>query len=89
VIPIGSLLKMDTPPDYFSDGNLVRTQSEVVEECHLFDTSFLVWGGLFSPPTEIEKVLIPLILFSLKDLENHLLQSREFAWIVGNILTMF
>jgi hypothetical protein len=43
-------------------------------------------GGFFPPPTGTERVLTPLIVFSLKSLEDHLLCSRKFAQIVGNIL---
>jgi hypothetical protein len=49
----------------------------------------LVRGGLFSPLIQIENVLTPLVLSSLKTLEDHLLWSREFAQMVGNISTTF
>jgi hypothetical protein len=62
---------MDTPSKYFSSGNLVQNSGEVAKELHP-NTSFSVWGGLFPPPTGIERVLAPLVLFSLKGLEDRL-----------------
>jgi hypothetical protein len=64
---------MDIPSKCFSNGNLAQGSIEASKEHRLPDTSFLVWGGLFPPSTGIEKVLVPLVLSSLKSLEDHLL----------------
>jgi hypothetical protein len=80
---------MDTPPNYFSGGNLVLNSNEVAKERHPPHISFLVWGGVFHPPTKTKRVLAPSILSSLKELENHLLWLKEFSQTMGNILTMF
>jgi hypothetical protein len=43
-ILVGDIPKMDTPPKYFSNGNLVQSLSEATEECHPLDISF--WYGV-------------------------------------------
>jgi uncharacterized protein (UPF0303 family) len=80
---------MDTPSNYFFGGNLVQNSSEVAEEHRLPHTSFLVWGGLFHPPTKTKRVLALSILSSLKDLENHLFWLKEFSQTMGNISIAF
>lgn len=63
---------MDIPLEYFSSGNLVQSLGEATKERHHLDTSFLVRGGLFPPLIETKRVLTPLVLSSLKGLEDHL-----------------
>jgi hypothetical protein len=81
--------KLDTPPKYFSSGNIAHNSSEPTKDCHHLNTSFLVRNGLFPPLMKTKNVLAPLVLSSLKILEDHLLRSREFAQTVGNISTIF
>jgi hypothetical protein len=52
---------------------------------HPPNISFLVWGEFFPPLIKTKNVLTPLVLSSLKTLEDHLLWSKEFAQMVGNI----
>jgi NADH:ubiquinone oxidoreductase subunit D len=46
-------------------------------------------GWTFHPPTKNKRVLAPLVLSSLKDLENHLLWLKEFSQTMGSISTSF
>lgn len=46
---------MDTPLEYFFNGNIAHNSCEVVEDHHPPDTSFLLWGGFFPPPTKNKK----------------------------------
>jgi hypothetical protein len=46
-ILVGDIPKMDTPSEYFSNGNLVHSLGEATEEQCLLNTSFSVWGGFF------------------------------------------
>jgi uncharacterized protein (UPF0303 family) len=78
-ISIRHIRKLDTPPKYFSNGNIVQNSSEATKDYHLLNISFSVWGGLFPPPIETKNVLAPSVLSSLKTLEDHLLQSKMFA----------
>lgn len=50
---------------------------------------FLVWGGFFPQPTKTNIEMAPLIISSLKSLEDHLLHPKDFAKIVGNISKAF
>jgi uncharacterized protein (UPF0303 family) len=88
-ILIRHIPKLDTPSKYFSSGNIAQNSSEATKDHHPPNTSFSVWGGPFPPLIETENVLAPLILSSLKTLEDHLLWSREFAQMVGNISITF
>jgi hypothetical protein len=80
---------MDISSNYFFGGNLVQNSSEVAEEHHPPHTSFLVWGGLFHPPTKTKRVLAPSVLSSLKDFKNHLFWLKEFSHTMGNISIAF
>lgn len=80
---------MDTPLDWFFDEIFPHSLRKPIEHCHPLDTSFLVWGGFFPPPTRIEMAMAPLTTTSLKSLEEHLFLSKDFTHIVGNILKVF
>lgn len=80
---------MDIPPKYFSSGNIVQNSSEATKNQHPLDISFSIWGQLFPSLIETKNVLAPLILSSLKILEDHLFRSKEFAQIVKNISITF
>jgi uncharacterized protein (UPF0303 family) len=64
---------MDVPSEYFSSGNLAHGSSEATEEHYPLNISFLIWGGFFPSSIRTERVLVPLIVSSLKSLEDHLL----------------
>jgi hypothetical protein len=53
------------------------------------DTSFLVRGGFFRPPTKTENVFVPSVTSSLKSLNDHFLHSKDFIQMVGNISKAF
>jgi hypothetical protein len=50
-ILIGDILKMDISTKYFSHGNLAQSLVETSKKRCFLDTSFLVWGGFFPPPS--------------------------------------
>ncbi len=70
---IGDILEMDTPLEYFFNGNLAQSLGEAAKKCHLLDTLFLIQGGFFIPPIGTIRVLVPSIVSSLKSSEDHLL----------------
>ncbi len=73
----------------FFSGNLAQSSGKATKDYHCPDTSFLVRGGVFPPPTRIKRALAPLIVFSLKSLEDHWFRSKKFAQMVGDILISF
>jgi hypothetical protein len=69
VVLIGDITKLDTPLEYFFDGNIAQSPSKVAKDHAPPNTSYLVWGGLFPPPTRTKNVIVHLIMLSLKTLD--------------------
>ncbi len=87
---IGDITKLDTPLEYFFDGNITQSPSEAAKDHAPLNTSFLVWGGLFPPPTETKNCQSSFDYVFIENFGlNHLFQLREFAQTMGNILTTF
>jgi hypothetical protein len=80
---------LDTPLEYFSNGTLPHNSREVTEDHQPLDTSFSVCNKLFTPPIENKMTIVPSITTSLKSKKVHLLHTKDYAQIVGNILKAF
>jgi hypothetical protein len=77
-IPIGDILELDTPLEYFLNGILPHFKRGNQRPLAP-NTSFSVHGSLSSPPTITKMVMALLVLSSLKFLEDHLFYSKNVA----------
>jgi len=80
---------LDTPLEYFSNGTLPHNSREVTEDHQPLDTSFSVCNKLFTLPIENKMTIAPSVTTSLKSLKVHLLHTKDYAQIMGNILKAF
>ncbi len=86
---IKDIAELDIPLKYFFDGTLPHNSKEAIEDYRPLNISFLVRNKLFPPPIGTKIIMVPLVLSSLKSLEDHLLHFKNFAQIMGNISKAF